>query len=36
MKISKITIDNVRCFEHLEIDLRSKKGIKDYLVRGHN
>lgn len=32
MKISKITIDNIRCFEHLEIDLTSKNQINQLTV----
>lgn len=32
MKISKITIENIRCFEHLEIDLASKKNISQLAV----
>ncbi len=32
MKISKITIDNVRCFKHLEINLKTEDGIMDWLV----
>ena len=37
MKISKITIDNIRCFEHLEIDLNSKNGASNLvLIVGNN
>jgi len=32
MKISKITIKNIRCFEHLEIDLTSKNQINQLTV----
>ncbi|MCZ6701765.1 MAG: ATP-binding protein, partial [Ignavibacteria bacterium] len=32
MKISNITLDNVRCFEHLEIDLKSEDGVADWTV----
>jgi len=32
MKISKIIIDNIRCFEHLEIDLISKNQINQMTV----
>jgi len=32
MKISKITLDNVRCFEHLEINLKSEDAVADWTV----
>ena len=32
MKISKIIIDNIRCFEHLEIDLTSKNQINQLTI----
>lgn len=32
MKISKIIIDNIRCFEHLEIDLTSKNQINQMTI----
>lgn len=32
MKIKKIIIDNIRCFEHLEIDFTGINGAKDWIV----
>lgn len=32
MKISKITLDDIRCFKHLEIDFRTEGGTIDWLV----
>lgn len=32
MKISKVTIENIRCFEHLVIDFNSNQRAKDFLV----
>jgi len=32
MKITKITLTNIRCFEKFEVDLRTEAGIKNWLV----
>ncbi len=32
MKIKKITIDNIRCFKHLEIDLNSEQNSKNWII----
>lgn len=32
MRIKKITLDNIRCFEHLEIDLTSNVNLKNWTI----
>ena len=32
MKIKKVILDNIRCFDHLEIDFTGDKGSKDWIV----
>ena len=32
MKIKKIILDNIRCFDHLEIDFTGDNGPKDWIV----